>query len=74
VDVQLTTIELEKEEEPLSQQDKKKERVRERLARDKFRSQVIAGEMQASEILETDPELILIRKPFNKVSHFLSAD
>lgn len=30
--------------------------------------------MQASEILDTDPELILIRKPFSKVSHFLSAN
>lgn len=70
VDVSLTGIELEPEEVSKTSQEKKKERVRERLARDKYRASIYAGEMSVSDILDEDPELLYIRKPFSQVSLF----
>jgi len=65
VDVMIDNLELESEVAPMTAQQKKKERVKERLARDRYRSQILSGEIQVSGILFTDPELIALRKPFS---------
>lgn len=65
VDVMIDHLELEAEIAPMDAQQKKKERVRERLARDRYRSQILSGEIRVSGILYTDPDLIALRKPFS---------
>lgn len=67
VDVMLQGLELEEERPPLEAYEKKKERVKERLARDRFKTSVMNGEIEVSEILDTDADLIQIRKPFSQV-------
>jgi hypothetical protein len=54
----LNGLELEKEEPPKTAQQVKKERVKERLARGRYLTQIMNGEIAVSGILETDPDMI----------------
>lgn len=70
VDVNLNGLDLEKDDIPKTPQQVKTERVKERLARDRYLTQIMYGQIEVSGMLETDPDLVHIRKPFSKVSLF----
>ena len=67
IDVDINKIELEPVQPKLSRKDLKLRRVKQRIARDRYRELTFDGSLQVSLKFQTDHELVEMRKPFTEV-------
>jgi hypothetical protein len=67
VDLDNTTLPLDPLGPKVNRKDAKVKRVRQRIARDKYRELTFDGQLQASMKFQTDQDIIDMRKPFTKV-------
>lgn len=65
-DTDITDLELEPETKALTKKELKMQRVKARLARDRYKEAIMNGEIQVSGLFETDPDLYCMRKSFTK--------
>lgn len=65
-DVDITNLQLDPFEKPISSKEAKLRRVKARIARDKYRKLCFDGQLHASTKFEVDKDLIEMRKPFTQ--------
>ena len=63
-DAYIEDLVLEEEKAPMTRQQKKQARVKARIARDSYKEQIIAGEIQVSGLFATDKDLLDMRGKF----------
>ena len=65
-DVETSLLQLDEHQTQKTNEEIRRIRVRQRLARDRLKQSIVSGEIQVSELFETDPDLIEMRTKINK--------
>lgn len=65
-DAEAANLEIDEDAKPMTRKEEKTARVKARLARDRFKTNIMQDEVQVSGLFETDVDLIEMRRPFSR--------